>query len=319
MSYRAELVGIVNELRGRLPHVPGLAGRLASLDDGDLLVWNGAAGIERTVTTSLPSSAELLAATPDLTSLAASFDEELWIVSGDVTAPAVRIAIPVDGAVFLPSGRLIVTAPSAQREGKSFSESHRVLLLEPTGAVIDEAVVEADDAAPYLLRHPVDAAVVCDFLMGQDGNVLTVVRDVDGRLEVEEIFRAEDYVTLSFSPLGDRVLFSPYPSDPERAVVATWPGLAIDASLDAAAIDLEMGFDVSGGHLSDDRILLLATEQGPVLADRDLTNPGLIEMVDLEDYVGDGFVETVAPFGADAFVAVLWDAGKRTTTVWRLI
>ncbi|MFC9559929.1 hypothetical protein [Agromyces sp. NPDC056965] len=257
--------------------------------------------------------------TPDLSSLAANVEHELWIVSGDLGVPVARVAIAADGAVFLPSGRLIATAPSSPREGRSSSDSHRVLLLEPTGTVIDEVVVDAEDAATYLHGHPTESVVLCDFVMGQDGNLQTAIRDAGGRLQVEEIFRDEDLVTLSFGPLGDRVLFSPYPSDPERAVVATWPVPTIDASLDAAILDLEMGFDVSGGHLSDGRILLLAAEMGPVLADGDLANAGLVEMIDLEDYAGDGFVEGIAPLGADSFAAVLWDAGQRTTTVWRLV
>ncbi|MGH3704115.1 MAG: hypothetical protein ACRDT9_05750 [Agromyces sp.] len=325
MSYRAELLGIIDELDGRLPRICGLTGRLASMEDGELTVWNHTAEIECSLRTSLPPSAELLAAASDpiadreFTAFAAKCDGELWIVSSDFTTPAVRVAIPVDGAAFLPSGRLIATAPSAPREGKDFSESHRVILLDATGEVLDEAVVDALDAAPYLLRHPADAAVVCDFVMGQDGSLLTVMRDVDGRLDVQEVLRAEDLVTLSFSPLGDRVVFSPYPSDPERAVVASWPTLTIDATLDAEAIELEMGFDITGGHLSDDRILLLAAEMGPVVVDRHLADAALVEMVDLDDYVGDGFVESIAPLGAESFAAVLWDAGQRTTTVWHLV
>ncbi|RZU65126.1 hypothetical protein EV379_1448 [Microterricola gilva] len=322
MSYRAELLGIVDELKGRLPRVCGLTGRLASLNDGMLKTWNDAAEIEYSLPTTLPPAAELLAVASDPTAdpeLAARVGQELWIVSGDLTAPAVRVAIPADGAAFLPSGRLIVTAPSEPREGADFSESHRVILLESTGEVVDEAVVVALDPEPHLLRHPVDAAIVCDFVMGQDGSLLTVIRDVDGRLDVEEVLRAEDLVTLSFSPLGDQVLFGPYPSDPERAVVATWPGLAIDSTLDAESLELETGFDITGGHLADGRILLLAAETGPVVADRDLAEAALVEMVDLDDYVGDGFVESIAPLGAETFAAVLWEAGQRTTTVWRLV
>lgn len=323
MSYRAEMLGIVDELDGRLPRVSGLTGRLASLDDGILKVWNDAAELEHSLPTTLPASAELLGVASDptadgeLAALAASVDQELWIVSGDLAARAVRVAIPVNGAAFLPSGRVFVTAPSAPREGENTSETHRVILLERTGEVLDEATVDALDATPYLLPHPADAVVVCDFVMGQDGSLLTVIRDAGGRLEVEEVLRAEELVTLSFSPLGDRVVFAPYPSDPERAAVAAWPALTIDATLDAESIDLEMGFDITGGHLSDDRILLLAAETGPVVADRDLADARLVEMVDLDDYVGDGFVERIAPLGAESFAAVLWDAGQRTTTVWR--
>lgn len=311
---RAELVQIIEELDGRLPPRRSTSEPTATLANGVLTRWDATfTPIERRPT-ALPDTARLLHASAG--SVAAASPDCLWIQVG---AELIKVSVPADSAAFLAPDRLLVTAPSAWREGRQFSESHRVLLMNLTGEILAETRIEVDDASPHLLPHPTEPAAVCDFAMGQDGNALTVIRADGDNLEAREIFRNEDFVSLAFDSTGERLLLGPYPSDPSRAVAASWPNLEILAHLDAESIALPMGFDLYGGYLSNDRVLLLGTEEAPVLATGMLTDATILEMTDLEAWAGPtGFVESLAPISADSFAAVLWERGKRTTTLWRI-
>lgn len=314
MSRRAELVQIIEELAGTLPRTPG--GLLATLTNGILTRWDTTLTPVERHPTPLPDTARLLDATAD--AIAAASPDHLWIHT-TANADPIRVPVPADSAAFLTPDRLLVTAPSPWRPGRGFAESHRILLLDHTGNILADTSIAVDDATPHLLRHPSEPAVVCDFAMGQDGNTLTVIRGDGDELTVREIFHAEEFVDLAFDPTGTRLLLGPYPTDPSRVVVAGWPDLEIRDELTAESIGLTQGFDLTGGHLDDDHILLLATEQGPVLSDSTLTDAALLDLADVRTWAGpDGFVESVAPLSTDLFAAVLWENGHRTTTVWQI-
>ncbi|MFB8003900.1 hypothetical protein [Nocardia sp. NPDC056000] len=318
MSPHAELVQIIDELDGTLPCTPSTPGPAATLARGVLIRWDATLSPLQQRPTSLPDTARLLDIAAGSDTFAAACPDGLWIRSGAGADP-VRFPVPADSAVFLTPDRLLVTAPDPPRAGRQFSESHRVLLMDLAGRIVAETHVEVDDARPHLLCHPVEPAVVCDFAMGQDGNALTVIRADGDELTVREIFPSEELLTLAFDSTGTRLLLGPYPTDPSRVVVVSWPDLEILATLDADSRGLTRGFDTSGGYLSDDRVLLLGTEQAPVLADGMLTDAAILHMVDLETWAGpDGFIESVMPMSPDLFAAVLWDTGKRTTTLWRI-
>ncbi|MFB7719442.1 hypothetical protein [Nocardia sp. NPDC056100] len=318
MSPRAELVQIIDELDGTLPRTPSTPGPAATLARGVLTLWDATLSPLRHRPTSLPGTARLLDIAAGSDTFAATCPDGLWIQSGAGADP-VRAPVPADSAVFLAPDRLLVTAPGAPRTGRQFSESHRVMLMDLAGRILAEAHVDVDDATPHLLRHPVQPAVVCDFAMGQDGNALTVIRADGDALVVREIFRTEELLPLAFDSTGARLLLGPYPTDPSRVMVASWPDLEILATLDAESLGLATGFDTSGGYLCDDRALLLGTEQAPVLTDGMLTDAAILDMVDLEVWAGpEGFVETVMPVSPDLFAAVLWESRKRTTTLWRI-
>ncbi|WP_067699332.1 hypothetical protein [Nocardia jejuensis] len=316
MTKRAELVQIIEELDGRLPVTHSTPA--ATLTARVLTLWDKTLSPIERRQTSLPDEARLLDVTEQLDVVAAAFSDCLWIETTSKAEP-IQVPVPADSAAFIAPDRLLITAPSAWRPGRQFSESHRVLLLNLAGEILAETLVEVDDATPHLLRHPTDPTVVCDFAMGQDGNTLAVIQAADDELVLREIFRTEEFVNLAFDPTGKRLLLGPYPTDPSRAVVASWPNLDILASLDAESLGLAIGFDIHGGYLNDDRVLLLGTEQAPVLATGSLTDATIIDMKDLEAWAGaDGFVESIAPLSDDLFAAVLWEHGQRTTTLWRI-
>lgn len=289
-----------------------------TLDVGVLTLWGATlTPIERRPT-SLPGAARLLDVDAGSNVIAAATPDCLWIQAFAGAEPS-RVPVPADSAAFIAPDRLLVTAPSAPRTGRRFTESHRVLLTDLAGEILAETLVEVDDAAPRLLRHPAEPAVVGDFTMGQNGNVLTVIRADGDELVVREIFRGDDYFSLAFDSTGDRLLLGAYPTDPSHVVATNWPNLEILAALDAESVGLTMGFDTYGGYLRDDRVLLLGTEQAPVLTSGALTDAQIFDLVDLETWAGpEGFVESVAPLSSDLFAAVLWETGKRTTTLWRI-
>lgn len=318
---QAKLVRTVPELEGTLPLSRTARGPHLSLKDGTLTAWDQDLQPLRRSPTGLPPEAKLLDARPDLSALAAAIDGGLCIVADTLRPDPAVIAVAADSATFITPNRLVVTAPGAPAGGRSFSEFHRVLLMDLEGLVLDERRVEADAAWAHALVHPTEPAVLCDFIMGQDGNVLTVIRAEGDALTVREVFPAEALVNRGFSPDGTRVLLPPYPSDPGRAVVATWPQLDIAARLEVVEDlpEVQMGIDVWGGFLDDHHVLLLATEQGPIVAAADLREAALVPLVGF-DAVSDseGFIELAAPLAPDRFAAVVWNHGTRQTTVWRL-
>ncbi|MCY1059033.1 hypothetical protein [Nannocystis sp. SCPEA4] len=321
MPMRAKLVRTVPELEGKLPLTRTPRGPRLTLKDGTLTTWDQDLQPLHRLPTSLPAAAKLLDARADLSALVAAVDRGLCIVADTRRPNAAVIAVAADSATFITPNRLVVTVPGAPAEGRSFSEFHRVLLMDLEGVVLDEQRIEADEASPYALVHPTDPAVLCDFIMGQDGNVLVVIRADGDALSVREVFPAEAFVNRGFSPGGTRVLLPPYPMDPGSAVVATWPEFAIAARLDVAEDlpEVQLGIDVWGGFLDDDHVLLLATEQAPIVATADLREAALVQLVDFAAVGGDeGFIEIAAPLAPDRFAGVVWNSGTRQTTVWRL-
>ncbi|MCY0994218.1 hypothetical protein OV203_44220 [Nannocystis sp. ILAH1] len=321
MPMRAKWVRTVPELDGKLPLTRTSRGPRLTLKDGTLTAWDQDLRPLRQLSIGLPSAAKLLDARADLSALVAAVDGGLCIVADTVHPSAVVVAVAADSATFIAPDRLVVTAPGAHAEGRSFSEFHRVLLMDLEGVVLDEQRVEADAAWAHALVHPTDAAVLCDFIMGQDGSVLAVIRADGDALTVREVFPAEAFVNRGFSPDGTRVLLPPYPSDPNCAVVATWPELDIAARLEVAEDlpEVQMGIDVWGGFLDDEHVLLLATEQGPMVATADLREAEVVPLVGFDAVSdGEGFIEIAAPLAPDRFAAVVWRDGTRQTTVWRL-
>lgn len=321
MPMQAQWVRTVPELDGKLPLTRTSRGPRLTLEDGTLTAWDEDLRPLRQLPTGLPSAAKLLDARADLGALVAAIDGGLCIVADTFHPHAVVVAVAADSATFIAPDRLVVTAPGAPVEGRSFSEFHRVLLMDLEGVVLDERRVDADAAWAHALVHPTDPAVLCDFIMGQDGNVLVVIRAEGDTLTVREVFPAEAFVNRGFSPDGTRVLLPPYPSDPNCAAVATWPELDLAARLEVAADlpEVQIGIDVWGGFLDDEHVLLLATEQGPIVATADLREAALIPLVGLDAVSdGEGFVEIATPLAPDRFAAVVWHHGTRQTTVWRL-
>ncbi|WAS90650.1 hypothetical protein [Nannocystis punicea] len=321
MRMQATLLRTVPELEGQLPRIRTPRGPCLTLKDGTLTVWDQDLRPLRHVPTRLPSGARLLDARADLSALVAAVDGGLRIVADTAHPNAAAIAVAADSATFITPNRLVVTSPGAPAEGRSFSEFHRVLLMDLEGVVLDEHQVEVDAASAHALAHPTDPAVLCDFVMGQDGNVLTVIRAEDDALTLREVLPAEEFVNRGFSPDGTRVLLPPYPMDPRCAVIATWPELVPVARLDVQAElpEVEIGIDLWGGFLDDESVLLLATEQGPIVATADLRDAALVPMVGLAEVNdGEGFMEMVAPLSSDRFAGVVWKNGTRQTTVWRL-
>ena len=130
---------------------------------------------------------------------------------------------------------------------------------------------------------------------------------------------AEDPVIGGFSPDGSRFLVLPYPSDPETAAIASWPSGDIHARLDASDLDLPQGFDLTGGWLGADHVLLLAAEAGPVLAAADLSEAALIELTGWEEMAGDdGWISHAFPVGDDTFVIATVEGREARATLWRI-
>ncbi|PCC71880.1 hypothetical protein SAMN02745121_03232 [Nannocystis exedens] len=98
--------------------------------------------------------------------------------------------------------------------------------------------------------------------------------------------------------------------------------MPLQAKLVRVAEDLpevQIGIDVWGGFLDDEHVLLLATEQGPIVATADFREPALVPWVGFDSVSdGEGFIELAAPLAPDRFAGVVWNHGTRQTTVWRL-
>ncbi len=144
--------------------------------------------------------ARLLAASPDLRRLAFSHAGGLVVVDGDV---GVRVAVPADAAARL-GDHLLVTTPA--RDG------HRVLLVTWTGEVLDESLLDADDARAFIPPHPDGVSGLIECAMGQDGCVVARVAVTADALTCTEVLPGEDAVVAGFSPEGGRVLIAAHPN-----------------------------------------------------------------------------------------------------------
>ncbi|MFK4791142.1 hypothetical protein [Microbacterium sp. ZW T5_56] len=232
-------------------------------------------------------------------------------------AEPTRIPVRADAAVPVADGWLL-TEPR-DRDNTGWSQSHAIVWVDATGEIRSEHILEVFGARPSGVSHPTEPAALLEFPMGQDGTLLAAVRVVGDELEVTELLGAEDPVIGGFSPDGSTFLVLPYPSDPDVALIASWPSGDVIARVSATDLDLERGFDLTGGYLGADRVVLLATETGPVLAASDLSGAALIELIGLDEIADeDSWISQVFPVGNDSFVIGVTDGGDTIATLWRI-
>lgn len=231
-------------------------------------------------------------------------------------AEPIRIPVHADAAVPVGDGWLL-TEPR-DRDDAGWSEAHAIIWVDAAGQIRSERIVDVFGAQPSGVPHPTESAALIEFPMGQDGTLLAAVR-VGDELDVTELLAAEDPVIGGFSPDGSTFLVLPYPSDPDVASIASWPSGDVIARVSATDLELERGFDLTGGYLGADRVVLLATETGPVLATGDLSNAALIELIGLDEIADeDSWISQVFPVGADSFVIGVTDGGDTIATLWRI-
>lgn len=222
--------------------------------------------------------------------------EEEALVVPDLTA---------DAAAFV-ADRLLVTAPAGDR--------HRVLLIDPaTGAVLDEATVDADQAIAFITPHPTEPVALIDFGMGQDGS-LAVRAEIEGdALRVTEVLTGQDPVIAGFNPSGTRLLVAPHPNDPDALRVLAWPSLDELGRLTEQQLECELGLGLAACWVDEDRIAGYAVEESLVLADGRLAEP---ERVPLPVEFGDrGELESLLPLAPGRVAAGVWTPEGRSTLV----
>ncbi|WP_433675150.1 hypothetical protein [Microbacterium gorillae] len=230
---------------------------------------------------------------------------------------SVRVPVHPDAAVPIGDGWLL-TEPR-DRDASGWSQSHAILWVDAAGQVRAEHSVDVFGAHPSGTAHPSEPAALVEFPMGQDCTLLAAVRVVGDELQVTELLADEDPVIGGFSPDGSTFLVLPYPSDPETASIASWPSGDVVAQLDAADLDLDQGFDLSGGYLGANRVLLLATEMGPVVATGDLSDASLIELNGWDEVADEeAWISQVFPLGEDTFVVGVTEGREATATLWRI-
>ncbi len=328
VSVRARLIRECPELGGKIPGwISPASGRRWTLHGGVLSRWTEELAPESSSVIELPTDARLLDVTADASLLAVAVDNHLLIhraAGGEGATITVNLAAHT--AAFVAHDQLLVASPRRSADGES-SDGYRLVLLGLGGTIHAERTIEADNAAAFVRRHPTEASLLWDFPMGQDGTLLMRVRVVGDDLECTEVLAGDEAVPTTFSPDGTRVLLLPYPNDPDEVRVVSWPSFEVTAALDAATsvegAEIEFGFGISGGFLSDDRVLLSATEGAPIVASSTLDSPQRVEMEGLSARLGedgDVEVETLVPLSSDLFAAVLWTSGApRLTTVWQLL
>lgn len=324
MEPTVELIRTVPSLEGVVPtaYFGGRQPRFR-LDDGTLTALDDGLEPGASVATGLSGGARLLAAAPGLGTWLAE-DGELAVVS-----PAGRTDLPgaaADAASLLAGGLALVTAPDLDERG------HLLLLVElgtasgPARVVAEHLVPDVVDASAHVLAHPSGRAAVVDLPMGQDGSVVLRVDagPEPGRgLAVTELCPGEDVVSAGFSPDGERLLLTPYPSDPETARVLRWSDLRETGRLAAADVGAPIGIGMSGSLLDDDHLLLVDIERGLVLATRDLGSARRLALPELplgDDDDDDGAdIEWVCALGPRTFAVGAWYAGTgRRTLVHRI-
>ena len=132
----------------------------------------------------VPPAAELLAASPDLSTVVLAEPRRVVVISGGRPIPVEIEA--ADSATLLPDGRLLITAPAVERlthNGREYATKgeHLVFLVDPgSGDVLDQAVLDSADASVTTVPHPHDGSVVLDAAMGQDGALIYVAEVRDG-------------------------------------------------------------------------------------------------------------------------------------------
>lgn len=216
--------------------------------------------------------------------------------------------LPGDAAAFV-GDLLIVTAPAAN--------AHRIVLIDPsTGEVLDEVVVDAEEAAAFITPHPSESCVVIQFPMGQDGCIVQRVDVVDRSLHAEEILAGQDPVIAGFNPSGTRLLVTPYPSDPDMALVLEWPSLAEVGRLTAEALGAPFGIGLAACWLDEERIALDAVEDALVITDSRLANPQ--RATSPLRFGDERTLESLTPLAPGRAAAGLWTPDGRATLVFEL-
>jgi hypothetical protein len=299
-----------------LDELPGLAD--AGLHDGRRWFARWHEGAVRLLDDRLSEvSGRALALTGDVRVRAASAVDRLVLSAGSdaVLVGEDTVTIPglaIDSAAFI-GDVVLATAPGG-------GGGHRVLLLDlATGTLLDETTVDADDAMAAIHRHPHDSVAVIEFAMGQDG-CLALRVDVEATgetgasLRLTEILAAQDPVIAGFRPAGDRLLVTPYPSDPETARVFAWPSLEEIGQVSATAIGAEYGLGLAGCWVDDDRTALFAPEDALVLTGAALDSP---ERADLPDAIGEeaGEIESLVALAPGRIAAGVWTPVGRSTLV----
>ncbi len=296
---------LISSLDGRFSFVD------AGLRDGrrQYAVWRGGAARlfndlleEKSARVLEPSDGWRLLAARGLEKLVIRAGSDLLVVDHDVvTVPD----LAADAAAYL-ADRLLVTAPAG--------DGHRVLLIEPaTGAVLAEALVDADDAVAFITPHPTDPVAVIDFGMGQDG-CLAIRAEVDGdSLRLVEVLAGQDPVIAGFSPSGDRLLVVPHPNDPDAVRVLAWPSLDELGRLTEQQIGTELGLGLPACWVDEDRIASYAVEDSLVISDGRLGDP---ERVPLPVEFGDhGELESLLPLAPGRVAAGVWTPEGHATLV----
>jgi len=279
------------------------ARRYSALHDGAVRVLDEALLPRTTRSVTAEPSARLLAADAGQDAFAINDDGVLTILVGD--AASVSVDVDADAAAFV-AGRILATSAS--------DDGHRVLLLDvATGDVLDEATVDADDAAAFISAHPSEPVVLAEFAMGQDGCVVVRVAVHGDRLDVQEVLAGQDAVIAGFDASGTRVLIVPHPNDPDAVRVLSWPSLDELARLSAEDLDTEIGIGLPACWVDDDRIALYAIEDSLVIADALLRSP---ERVSLPVIPGDdGDIESLLSLAHGRIAVGTWTPHGRVTMV----
>ncbi|MFF7294160.1 hypothetical protein ACFY9N_16645 [Microbacterium sp. NPDC008134] len=311
MTTDARVTAILDEL-------PGLVD--AGLHDGRRWFARWHEGAVRLLDDRLSEvSGRALALTGDVRVRAASAVGRLVLSAGSdaVLVGEDTVTIPglaIDSAAFI--GDLVLATAPAPGDGGG----HRVLLLDlATGTLLDEKTVDADDAIAAIHPHPHDPVAVIEFAMGQDG-CLALRADIDAtgetspNLRLTEILAGQDPVIAGFRPAGDRLLVTPYPSDPETARVFAWPSLEEIGQVSATEIGAEYGLGIAGCWVDDERAAIFAPEDALVLTGAALDSP---ERADLPDVIGEeaGEVESLVALAPGRIAAGVWTPEGRSTLV----
>ncbi|MGC4880891.1 hypothetical protein ACLQ26_32030 [Micromonospora sp. DT43] len=318
----AEWVGRVPGLRlghdlAPLSLEPGVRYRLL---DGVVSVLDEQLRSIQRLVLDVPPTASLLAATPDLATVVVTDTRSVIVIAAG--GPIAVDVAAADSATLLPGGRLLVTAPVIERQEHRGHEyetkgEHMVVLVDPSsGGILDQAVLDVADAGVIAVPHPHDGSVVLDAGMGQDGSSIYAARVTGDRITVELI--AEDVVSTSFAPSGDRLLLMPHPSFDDEISLLEWPSGRTVARLHAEDLALdEFAFDLYGCFLNDQRILVQTSEHGLLLCSGELRPAAWISL-NPPSQAGDAEVAMMLGVAEDMFAADIWDGKESSATVWRI-
>ncbi|RKW70765.1 hypothetical protein [Galactobacter caseinivorans] len=160
-----------------------------------------------------------------------------------------------------------VTAASEQHRidavawARHGEEIHQLILRDTAGHGLDRFEVPTrSEAWVRVLTHPGKQVALFEYAMDQEGALLLAAWTVDGKLKVRELLGPDDAVCAGFDVAGERLLLLPYPSAPPspsaHVRVLSWPGLEMEARLEASVVDDQRGWG-SAGCIAHDGSLLL--------------------------------------------------------------